>query len=159
MISPSMQPTDHISMAAVYSEQLRSNSGARYHRVTTYSVIKSVSDVVLARPKSAILRSQLAFNSKLLGFRSRCKTFAECTYLSPRSNWYRKYWGKKKELKSYCKKYKKHATLPEALKTTLSPSSVIDDVDPTSKIGDRHHLVHGLSFIQSSKVPGSSGCS
>jgi len=86
MISPSMQPTDHISIAAVYSEQLRSNSGARYHRVTTYSVMKSVSDVVLASPKSPILRSQLAFKNKLLGFRSRCKTFAECTYLSPLSN-------------------------------------------------------------------------
>jgi hypothetical protein len=86
MISPSMQPIDHISIAAVYSEQLRSNSGARYHRVTTYSVMKSVSDVVLASPKSPILRSQLAFKNKLLGFRSRCKTFAECTYLSPLSN-------------------------------------------------------------------------
>lgn len=83
MISPSMQPTDQISIAAVYSEQFRSSSGARYQRVTTYSVMKSVSDVVLASPKSPIFRSQLALRSKLLGLRSRCKTFAECTYLSP----------------------------------------------------------------------------
>ncbi|KAJ0566576.1 hypothetical protein HanIR_Chr06g0275211 [Helianthus annuus] len=81
-----MQPTDQISIAAVYSEQLSNNSGARYHLVTTYSVMKSVSDVVLASPKSQILRSQFAFRSKLLGFRSRCKTFAECTYFKPRSS-------------------------------------------------------------------------
>lgn len=91
MISPSMQPTDQISIAAVYSVQLRSNSGARYQRVTTYSVMKSVSDVVLAKPKSPILRSQLALRSKLLGLRSRCKTLAECTYFNPRNNWYKKY--------------------------------------------------------------------
>lgn len=86
-----MQPTDQISIAAVYSEQLSSNSGARYHRVTTYSVMKSVSEVVLASPKSQILRSQFALSSRLLGFKSRCKTLAECMYFSPRSNWYRKY--------------------------------------------------------------------
>jgi hypothetical protein len=86
-----MHPTDHMSMAAVYSEQLRSSSGALYQRVTTYSVIKSVSDVVLASPKSPIFRSQLAFNKRLLGLRSLCKTFAECTYFRPLRNWYRKY--------------------------------------------------------------------
>lgn len=77
-------------MAVVYSEQLSSNSGALYHLVTTYSVMKSLSDVVLASPKSQIFKSQLAFRSKLLGFKSRCKAFAECTYISPRSNWYKK---------------------------------------------------------------------
>jgi len=66
---------------------------------------------------------------------------------------------KRKILRVTVRKYKNNVTLPEALKTTLSPSSVIDDVDPTSEIGDRHHLVHRLSFIQCSKVPGSSGCS
>lgn len=91
MISANIQPTDQTSIADVYSEQLRSNSGARYHLVTTYSVIKSVSDVVLAKPKSPILRSQFPFRSKLLGLRSRCKTFAECTYFSPLNSWYRKY--------------------------------------------------------------------
>lgn len=71
IISMNMQPTDQISIAAVYSEQLRSSSGARYQRVTTYSVMKSVSEVVLASPKSQILRSQFALRSRLLGFRSR----------------------------------------------------------------------------------------
>ncbi|KAG5593272.1 hypothetical protein H5410_043786, partial [Solanum commersonii] len=66
-----IQPTDQTSIAPVYSEQLRSNSGARYQRVTTYSVMKSVSEVVLANPKSPILRSQFAFRNKLLGLRSR----------------------------------------------------------------------------------------
>uniref|UniRef100_A0A3Q7F5J0 Uncharacterized protein n=1 Tax=Solanum lycopersicum TaxID=4081 RepID=A0A3Q7F5J0_SOLLC len=61
-----MQPTDQISIAAVYSEQFRSNSGARYQRVTTYSVMKSVSDVVLASPKSPTFRSQFALRNKLL---------------------------------------------------------------------------------------------
>lgn len=81
-----MQPTDQTSMAAVYSEQFSNNSGALYHLVTTYSVMKSVSDVVLASPKSQIFRSQLESRSKLLGFRSRCNTFAECMYFNPRNN-------------------------------------------------------------------------
>nr|GMD07554.1 Protein PAF1-like protein [Ipomoea batatas] len=86
-----IHPTDQTSIAAVYSEQLRSSSGARYQRVTTYSVMKSVSDVVLAKPKSPIFRSQFELRSKLLGFRSRCNTFAECTYFSPLKSWYIKY--------------------------------------------------------------------
>jgi hypothetical protein len=96
-----MHPTDHTSIAAVYSEQLRSNSGARYQRVTTYSVMKSVSEVVRASPKSQIFKSQFAFRSKLLGFRSRCKTFAECMYFSPRNNWYKKYCRDNIELSNY----------------------------------------------------------
>ena len=36
------------------------------------------------------LRSQLVFKSKLLGFKSRCNTFAEWIYLSPRNIWYKK---------------------------------------------------------------------
>nr|GMD10510.1 Protein PAF1-like protein [Ipomoea batatas] len=91
IISPRIHPTDQTSIAAVYSEQLRSSSGARYQRVTTYSVMKSVSDVVLAKPKSPIFRSQFELRSKLLGFRSRCNTFAECTYFSPLKSWYIKY--------------------------------------------------------------------
>ncbi|KAG6542722.1 hypothetical protein Mapa_015881 [Marchantia paleacea] len=78
-------------MAAVYSLQFSNSSGARYHRVTTYSVIKSVSDVVRANPKSQIFKSQFALRSKLLGFRSRWRTFAEWIYFKPRNNWYRKY--------------------------------------------------------------------
>ena len=60
------------------------SSGARYHRVTTYSVINPLSEEVLASPKSQIFKSQFAFRSRLLGFRSLCSTFAVCTYFSPR---------------------------------------------------------------------------
>jgi hypothetical protein len=35
-----MQPTDHMSMAAVYCSHDSRSSGARYQRVTTYSVMK-----------------------------------------------------------------------------------------------------------------------
>ena len=41
---------------------------------------------VRARPKSQILRSQLASSSRLDGFRSRCSTLALWTYFSPRSS-------------------------------------------------------------------------
>lgn len=70
MSSIKMQPTDHTSMAAVYSEEFNNSSGARYHLVTTYSVMKSVSEVVRASPKSQIFKSQLAFKRRLLGFKS-----------------------------------------------------------------------------------------
>jgi len=40
-----------------------------------------------ASPKSQIFRSQDAFRSRLLGFRSRCRMLAEWTYLSPRRIW------------------------------------------------------------------------
>ena len=43
----------------------------------------TVTYLVLAKPKSHIFRSQEAVTSRLLGFRSRCNTFAVCTYLSP----------------------------------------------------------------------------
>lgn len=82
-----MHPTDHTSIAAVYSDELSSNSGALYHLVTTYSVMKSVSEVVRASPKSQILRSQLAFNKRLLGFRSRWSTLAEWMYFKPLRIW------------------------------------------------------------------------
>mmetsp|Transcript_11809 Transcript_11809/g.41039 ORF Transcript_11809/g.41039 Transcript_11809/m.41039 type:complete len:223 (+) Transcript_11809:537-1205(+) len=87
-----MHPTLHTSMAVVYSVQLSSSSGARYHLVTTYSVMYSFSLLVLASPKSHIFRSQLAFSRRLLGLRSRCRTFALCTYFRPRRSWYTKYW-------------------------------------------------------------------
>jgi hypothetical protein len=55
-----------------YSFQLSMISGARYQRVATYSVIKPWCDssglAPRASPKSQILRSQLPFRSKLLGF-------------------------------------------------------------------------------------------
>lgn len=118
-----MQPTDQTSIAEVYSEQLRSNSGARYHLVTTYSVIKSVSDVVLAKPKSPILRSQFPFKSKLLGLRSRCKALAECTYLSPLNSWYRKY-CKIHEISIWKEKHK-YKSKPLVVKMKLCPSNTI----------------------------------
>jgi hypothetical protein len=51
----------------------------------------SLSDDGRASPKSQILSSQLAFSSRLLGFRSRWITFAEWMNLSPRRIWYKKY--------------------------------------------------------------------
>ena len=88
-----MHPTLHTSIALVYSLQLSKSSGARYHRVTTYSVMNSVMTwPVRASPKSHIFKSQLAFNSRLLGFKSRCSTLALWTYFRPRSSWYMKYW-------------------------------------------------------------------
>lgn len=75
-------------------------SGARYHRVATYSVIKPWFAAFLAvpwpfpaglypraSPKSQILSSQSAFTSKLPGLRSRWSTFAEWMYFSPQSVW------------------------------------------------------------------------
>ncbi|RHN60837.1 hypothetical protein MtrunA17_Chr4g0030161 [Medicago truncatula] len=46
--------------------------------------MKSLSIVGRARPKSIIFKSQFAFNSRLLGFKSLWIMFAECIYLSPR---------------------------------------------------------------------------
>ena len=91
MSSIKMQPTDHTSIAAVYSEEFSKSSRALYHRVTTYSVMNSFSEVGRARPKSQIFRSQFAFNKRLLGFRSLWMTFAECMYFSPLRIWYKKY--------------------------------------------------------------------
>lgn len=69
-------------------------SGARYHLVATYSVMKPVSPpfgcavcVDLANPKSHTLRSQLALSSKFDGFRSRWMTSAEWRALSARRVW------------------------------------------------------------------------
>lgn len=60
----------------VYSLKVSMISGARYHLVATYSVMKPVastspSTAERARPKSQILRSQLALRRRLLGFKSR----------------------------------------------------------------------------------------
>jgi hypothetical protein len=41
--SARMHPTDQMSTALVYSLAFRMTSGARYHRVTTYSVFSSSS--------------------------------------------------------------------------------------------------------------------
>ena len=89
-----MHPTDHTSIALVYSAHDNNSSGARYHRVTTYSVMNvdtespgdesgcgslpsfrgrslAARPSTRAKPKSQIFKSQLAFRSKLLGFKSR----------------------------------------------------------------------------------------
>jgi hypothetical protein len=87
-------------------------SGALYHLVATYSVMKPPPPAGpasgggfaadLAKPRSQIwasatisqgkaswytLRSQFAFRRRLEGFRSRCRTFAEWIALSPRIAW------------------------------------------------------------------------
>ena len=66
-------------------------SGARYHRVATYSVMNPVSvpdgsavRTERARPKSQTLRSQLALSRRFEGLRSRWMTSAECSALSAR---------------------------------------------------------------------------
>lgn len=90
-ISARMQPTDHTSMALVYSLKVNMISGARYHLVATYSVMKpelsSWEAAERARPKSHTLRSQLALRSRLEGFRSRCRTLAECMAFNARRVW------------------------------------------------------------------------
>jgi hypothetical protein len=48
-----MQPIDHTSIYEEYTVGPKSNSGARYHKLTTYWVI-TVGDIFLARPKSHI---------------------------------------------------------------------------------------------------------
>ena len=63
-------------LAKVYSLKVSMISGALYHLVATYSVMNptascSPEKALRARPKSQILRSQLAFRSKLDGFKSR----------------------------------------------------------------------------------------
>ena len=57
-------------------------SGARYHRVATYSVkceafSSGMASKPLLRPKSQILSSQSAFTRRFPGLRSRCITPAE----------------------------------------------------------------------------------
>ncbi len=92
-ISTKMQPTDHMSTEALYDLLPRRSSGARYGLVTTYSVRKSSSHEVRARPKSQILSKQsLQLMRILLGLRSRCRMLAEWIYLSPRRSWYKRNW-------------------------------------------------------------------
>ena len=45
--------------------------------------VSGTSEKPRASPKSQIFNSQSAFTSKLPGFKSRCKTFAEWIYLRP----------------------------------------------------------------------------
>lgn len=88
-ISAKIQPTLHISTEVVYWFALRSNSGALYHLVATYSVNTLALTFLnrgLARPKSQILRSQFEFTSKFLGLRSLWTILAEWMYFRPRSS-------------------------------------------------------------------------
>jgi hypothetical protein len=69
-------------------------SGARYHRVATYSVIKPASLppvglvlTLLARPKSQTFRSQLALRRRLAGLRSRWTMSALWIDLRARRVW------------------------------------------------------------------------
>ena len=87
MSSAKMQPTDHMSIPVEYSSHDSRSSGARYQRVTTYSVMNFVSSWDRESPKSQILRSHVAFRSRLLGLRSRWRMLAEWMYLSPRRIW------------------------------------------------------------------------
>eukprot|EP01139_Manchomonas_bermudensis_P001392 Amastigsp_a1887_57.p7 type:complete len:105 gc:universal Amastigsp_a1887_57:571-885(+) len=90
-----MQPTDQMSIAFVYSAHESMTSGARYHRVATYSVINPAwfcsGSATRASPKSQILRSQFELRRMFEGFRSRWMTCAEWMNLSPRRIWYTKY--------------------------------------------------------------------
>lgn len=86
--------THVIQILTLITLELSIISGALYHLVATYSVRKPAwlcsGSATLAKPKSQILRSQVVFNNKLLGFKSLCNTFAECMYFKPRNIWYRK---------------------------------------------------------------------
>ncbi len=66
----------------MYSWKVSMISGALYHLVATYSVMKpklfSLEAIDLANPKSQIFKSQFEFNKRFEGFKSLCKTFAEC---------------------------------------------------------------------------------
>ena len=83
-----MHPIDQISTAFVYVEDPRRISGALYHRVATYSVITgllSQSELYAterANPKSHSLAWHSEFSKTFDGFKSLCKSYPECIYLS-----------------------------------------------------------------------------
>ena len=69
-------------------------SGARYHRVATYSVMRPTSfppgfveRVLRASPKSQTLRSQFALSRRFAGLRSRWTMSAECIVFRARRVW------------------------------------------------------------------------
>ena len=82
IISPNIQPTDHISTALEYLVEPKRISGALYHLVATYSVrigfSSSLSVMRLrANPKSATLTLHSASSKIFEGFKSRCIISAE----------------------------------------------------------------------------------
>mmetsp|Transcript_114388 Transcript_114388/g.319655 ORF Transcript_114388/g.319655 Transcript_114388/m.319655 type:complete len:204 (-) Transcript_114388:134-745(-) len=95
-ISPRMHPTAQRSIEELYCLGSSITSGARYHRVTTYSVStphacsSSPSGSGMsprAKPKSQTLSLQSALRRMFAGFRSRCATPAACRWLSARRIW------------------------------------------------------------------------
>lgn len=77
--SAKMQPTDHMSIAVVYSFAPSNSSGALYHNVTTSCVMLPMGlPYFLANPKSATLISPRLFSSKLLVFKSRWMIQLSC---------------------------------------------------------------------------------
>jgi hypothetical protein len=76
-------------MLPVYRPPDSSTSGARYQRVTTYSVKawdREESDS-RARPKSHIFRLQSEFTRRLEGLRSRCRMWAAWMTLRAHRVW------------------------------------------------------------------------
>ena len=84
--SPNIQPIDHISTALVYLVDPSSISGALYHLVATYSVIKvltpspSLYSTLRARPKSATFTRHSELSKILEGLRSLWISYPECMY-------------------------------------------------------------------------------
>jgi hypothetical protein len=73
-----MHPKLHISTPVVYFYDPNKISGARYHRVATYSVkigssSLSFTAIERASPKSQTFTLHSEFNNILDGLRSRCK--------------------------------------------------------------------------------------
>ena len=72
-----MQPIDHMSTAFVYLVEPSNISGALYHLVATYSVIKGLTPssslyaTDRASPKSATLTRHSEFSKTFEGFKSR----------------------------------------------------------------------------------------
>lgn len=90
----SVSHNDKKKITLVYCLNVNIISGARYHRVATYSVIKPVSVPLgsavftdRAKPKSHTFKSQFALSNRLEGLRSRWMTSAEWRALSARRVW------------------------------------------------------------------------
>lgn len=91
--APANNPYRRVSVChAGKREESRHEIQTGQGMLVPYSVSHWFSSTLRARPKSQIFRSHVELRSKFDGFRSRCSTFAECTYLSPLRIWYKKYW-------------------------------------------------------------------
>ena len=81
-------PAPNVSMGDEYDVKRSSTSGARYHRVDTYSVYGGRARSSLARPKSAnfTVKSPVLgwpVVSRFSGFRSRCMKPCLCMCARP----------------------------------------------------------------------------